>query len=68
MNAGQKEYCQCTCGFIHKEDLRNYNIIDDIYVTMKCPRCRGETNHLLCGENEEDIYLYYDVVKDQRYY
>lgn len=69
MNADRQEYCQCEqCGHIHKEELKNCKIIDDMYIDIWCPRCREIRAHLLCGNKEEDLYYYSDVTKDFRYY
>ena len=68
MNVGRKEYSQCQCGRIQQAELKKCKVIDDIYVELYCPRCRQTMRHLLCGDKEEDIYIYYDVTKDLRFY
>jgi hypothetical protein len=66
---GQVEWLQCAkCGNLSKVDIRKYDIEDDIYIRMKCIKCHNNTAHLRCGEQYEDIYLYYDNTLDQRYY
>lgn len=63
-----KEYVQCQgCGYIHKVDIE-YDIENDLYVKLKCPRCKGATTHLLCGNKKEDLYMTYNLNIDPRYY
>jgi hypothetical protein len=38
-----------------------------MYVAADCPHC-GITTGLNLGDKEEDKYLYYNVVMDERYY
>jgi Zn finger protein HypA/HybF involved in hydrogenase expression len=57
--------CQC-CGELHKKKVE-YNI-EDIYIQEECPRCRDETTHLICGEDEWEIYHLYNLNTDPRYY
>ena len=60
-------YFQCrSCGFIHKEKIRVN--IEEMFVELRCPRCRGETQHNWVGDDPEDVYLYADVNLDERYY
>ena len=62
------EYTQCQeCGKIHQVDIK-YNIENDLYVKIECPRCRGITTHLLCGDKAEDLYLTYNLNIDSRFY
>lgn len=64
--AKQGTYVQCqSCGNI-------YLIVDNISIEQSiiqsvCPSC-GENIGLNCGNKEEDIYRFYDVVLDERYY
>ena len=61
------EYVQCqNCGYIHK--VKGFFNIEDLYIQEKCPKCRGETTHLLCGSEEDDLYLTYNLNMDPRYY
>lgn len=65
---GKQSIWQCSvCGNIlkTKEDI---NITDDLYITMKCSKCRDDTPHLFCGNDEKDLYYYYNVNIDPRYY
>ena len=65
---GQENVFQCqSCGALHRLNIY-YDIDSDLYVRMKCPRCRGETLHLWCGEDESEIYIYYNINLDLRYY
>lgn len=59
---------QCQqCGHIHRVRIR-FDIENDVYVTLECPRCRGSTEHLWCGRDEIEIYTMYNVNVDPRYY
>ena len=58
--------CQ-SCGFLHQEE-RCFNIEEDLFVELKCPKCRGETKHIWCGENPEDVYMYGNSNLDSRYF
>lgn len=61
------EYVQCQgCGYIHK--IKGFFNIEDLYVQVKCPKCRGETTHLLCGNKEDDLYMTYNLNVDPKYY
>lgn len=62
-----KSFFQCrSCGFIHKEKVK-FNI-EEMFVKVECPRCRGVTRHSWVGDDPDDIYLYADVNLDSRYY
>ena len=64
----KREYVQCQeCGGIRQIDIE-YDIENDLYVKIKCPRCRGATTHLLCGDKEEDLYMTYNLNIDPRFY
>ena len=41
---------------------------DELYMKMKCGRCKEMTQHLWVGERDEDKYVYYDLSKDLRYF
>ena len=59
-------WMQCqTCGAIYQ--VRQEIPIDKMYVGADCPHC-GVTTGLNLGDKEEDKYLYYNVVMDERYY
>lgn len=64
-------WVQCArCGKTHRvENIEASISEDDLYTKLIfCPKCRDETKHLWCGENQEDIYIYYDVTLDSKYY
>ena len=68
---GDSVWVQCAkCGDLHKVKSKDASISDDDLYTepIFCTRCRDGTKHLLIGENEEDVYLYGDVMLDKRYY
>ena len=68
MGAGDSGYVQCQeCGKIHLLKMR-FDIEDELYIKLKCPKCKGITEHLWVGNDKEDIYLYYNLVADPRYY
>lgn len=61
-------WLQCQdCGRIFKQTIQ-YNIEEDIYINAKCIGCRDETTHLICSEDENDIYILYNSNVDPRYY
>jgi hypothetical protein len=64
----EEGYVQCqVCGELHKAKI--YSLLeDDLYIEEFCPKCRDETKHLWCGENETDIYIHYNANLDSRYY
>ena len=60
-------WVQCqACGYLHKEKIQLSE--DDLYIDKYCPKCRDETKHLWCGEDETEIYMYYNLNVDSRYY
>ena len=60
-----RTFLQCTdCGKIYRVD-RAYSI-ESLYVDSFCPRCNNG-RALNIGNDEMDLYLYYDVTKDSRY-
>ena len=62
-----REYTQCQeCGCIHQVDIQ-FNI-EELFVKLECPKCRGATTHLLCGNKEEDLYATYNLNIDPKYY
>ena len=63
-----KQFFQCLkCGNVHREKM-NFNIESDLYIKLVCPNCRDETMQLWVGDHEEDKYIYYDLIMDERYY
>jgi hypothetical protein len=61
-------WAQCqVCGRLNKVKMRDISE-DDLYIEEHCPRCRDGTRHLWCGENREDIYIYYNLNADPRFY
>lgn len=56
--------CQC-CGMIYK--IQQKLPVDALMIKAECPTCNGMTA-LNCGENESDIYLYYNSNLDRRHY
>lgn len=69
MDGGRKEICQCqSCGDLHREDLKEHKVLDDIFIRMKCKKCGNITSHLLCGTEDIDIYSAYNLNVDPRYY
>ena len=65
---GKQSIWQCQrCGNL-KKTKENIDITDDLYTEMKCPKCRGDTPHLFCGNDEIDISYYYNLNIDPRYY
>lgn len=65
---GGDVWVQCQdCGELHKINMQ-YMSEDDLYIKTYCPKCRDDTNHLWCGEKATEIYYYYNVNSDPRYY
>lgn len=63
---GKSTYLQCTnCGNIYKVDQAFST--ESLYIDSLC-KCCGNKKALNLGEDENDIYIYYDVTKDERYY
>lgn len=61
-------WLQCqVCGKLHKQEIQ-YNIEDDFYIKVRCPGCRDDTTHLICSEDESEIYHLYNSNIDPRYY
>ena len=62
-----KQVFQCqNCGTLHKVETK-YDIEGDLFVELRCPKCRDETKHLWCG-TEDEQYEMYNVNIDPRYY
>ena len=67
MKKVRSEYLQCcSCGSIHKQQVQCND--DDLYIKTKCEKCKDVVTHLRCGEQYEDIYEFYDITLDSRYY
>ena len=61
-------WMQCQeCGQLHKKKIE-YNIEEDVYIKVRCSKCRDKTTHLICSEDESEIYYLYDLNIDPRYY
>ena len=58
--------CQ-VCGHLHMVETKDIPE-GDLYIEEYCPKCRDGTKHLYCGENREDVYIYYNLNIDPRYY
>ena len=69
MGKKQKAHFQCMhCGHLHWIEDPPKIDEDELYIEMRCKKCKCITNHLWVGETPEDLYQYYDVTKDSRYY
>ena len=67
MSKERIEYLQCMyCGKIHRQKIQCRD--DDLYIYEKCKSCGKVVKHLRCGENPDDIYMYYDYTMDFRFY
>lgn len=69
MEQGRKKrntFIQCqTCGKIY---LTPYEIeIDKLYIIADCPHC-GMATGLNLGDKEEDVYEFYNINVDPRFY
>jgi hypothetical protein len=67
---GDVVWVQCqSCGELHKIKQKDTSISDDdLYIRLHCPRCKDNTKHLWCGEDETEVYIYYNANLDPRYY
>ena len=67
---GDVVWTQCqVCGKLHRVQHKHTSISDDdLYMKIFCPKCKDTTKHLWCGENEAEIYMYYNANLDPRYY
>jgi hypothetical protein len=68
---GDKVWVQCQkCGKLHRVKSKDASISDDDLYTepLWCPRCRDGTKHLNCGEDDTEIYMYYNANLDSRMY
>ena len=69
MGDKRKAQFQCMhCGHLHWIEDPPKIDEDELYAKLRCSRCKQTANHLWVGERLEDTYLYYDVIKDNRYY
>lgn len=59
-------YQCCSCGTVHY--IKYPYKANDLYSTLWCNECEDEENHLWVGDTMDDIYIYYDVTKDERYF
>lgn len=64
-----KAQFQCmNCGTIHwMEDPPNIDE-DELYIKLKCSKCKQMVNHLWVGTEPGEEYVYYDSSKDDRYF
>ena len=68
MGKYKEEYLQCSnCGHIHKKRFQ-YKDEDDPYIMFKCDKCKEYVTHLRCGENQDDILMYYSPLYDSRFF
>lgn len=69
MRTREKSQYQCmNCGHLHWiEDPPDIDE-NEIYTKTRCNRCKKTVNHLWVGNQDEDKYIYYDVVNDERFY
>lgn len=68
---GDAVWVQCqNCGKLHRVKSKDASISNDGLYTepIWCPKCRDGTKHLNCGEDETEIYYYYNANLDSRYY
>lgn len=67
-NERRSQYQCMNCGSLYWiEDPPDIDE-DELYIKMKCKHCGKETNHLWVGNDPADLYLYYDVNADPKYY
>ena len=64
-------WVQCqNCGKLCRVESKNVSVLDDDLYTdpIWCSCCKNYTKHLDCGNDEVDIYFYYNVNLDPRIY
>lgn len=63
---GKQTYLQCChCGKIYTVNRKSN--IEQLYINSVCPNCsHGKSINL--GDDPDDIYLFYDVTLDERYF
>lgn len=60
---------QCMhCGDLHWIENPPDIYEDKLYIQLRCNCCKHTTDHLWVGNDSSDLYLYYDVNVDPRYY
>lgn len=57
--------CQ-TCGFLHRAEA--IFELEELFIEMPCSCCKEDTSHLWVGEENSEIYQYYNINIDPRYY
>ena len=69
MGDKKKAQFQCmNCGHLHWiEDPPDIDE-DELYTKLWCKCCKCDTNQLWVGERPEDLYIYYDLNRDPRYF
>jgi transcription elongation factor Elf1 len=69
MSTKQKSRFQCmNCGHLHWIEDQPEIDENELYIEIRCKKCKQVVNHLWVGNVPEDLYLYYDVTKDSKYY
>lgn len=65
-----ERFYQCNqCGNIHRSYIIKVKDLDnDVYYKTYCPKCRGVQKHLWVGQDESEIYEFYNPILDSRYY
>ena len=63
---GEQTYLQCChCGEIYTVERKMS--IEKLYINSYCPNCEHE-KAINLGSDPNDIYLFYDVTLDERYF
>lgn len=69
MDTREKSQYQCVnCGSLHWIDDPPNIDEDELYVEIRCSRCKQTANHLWVGTEQGDEYLYYDCTLDERFF
>lgn len=64
----KETWVQCTnCGKVYQTLVSDSTTIEDMYIIDDCPNC-GVVTVLNLGDNEDDVYLYYNCNLDDRHY
>lgn len=65
-----EQFYQCNeCGSIHRSYIKKVKDLDNgVYYEAYCPKCKGAKKHLWVGQEESEIYEFYNPILDLRFY
>jgi hypothetical protein len=69
MGDKSKAQFQCvSCGHLSWIDDPPDIDEDELYIKLRCSKCKQMVNHLWVGTEPGEEYIYYDTTKDARYF